>query len=54
MACDTIDELCYSYNDDNDDCDERGLERIPAGIIVVKIVGYSSPRLGSFTDRRRS
>ena len=27
LACDTMDEVCYSSNDDNDDCDERRLER---------------------------
>jgi len=31
LACDTMDEICYSSNDDNNDCDERRLERVPAG-----------------------
>jgi hypothetical protein len=29
MACDTMDEVCYSGDDDNDDCDEQCLERVP-------------------------
>lgn len=31
MACDTMDKVCYSSNDNNDYCDELRLERVPAG-----------------------
>ena len=31
LTCDTMDEVCYSSNYDNDDCDERRLETVPAG-----------------------
>jgi hypothetical protein len=49
-----MDEVWYSSNYGDNDCDERRLERFQLEIIVVKIVGSSSPRHGSFADRRRS